>query len=239
MRALINVNLPRMLSSKEYMTSKELIYMGLEIHQRPEYNEANRVYQDYCLRKAEPLFKQIPSQEKIVNAQKQIIYVTDLSATETNVMVTKQSNRQCTIRLFNPRTEKLKKGCTELVSLIQEYNKKNTSERLEIDQDINLFENGLDEYTIRGNIVENKWKLGRKIARKEVILFVVGISIFLLLTCLKILMLFQVFSTVPILDGIFDRISTAMLTTAIVAGITIYYTVIDLSPIIHWPPDRS
>jgi hypothetical protein len=244
MRALINVNLPKMVDSKGYMTSKELVYildniMGLEMIPRPAYDETNAIYKEFCLQKADPLFKQIPSQEKIDNAKKQIIYVAELITTETHIVITRQSNKQCIIRLFNPRTEKLKKGCTELVSLIQDHNKKNIQEKLEIDLDINLFENGLDEYTIRGNIVENRWKYGRKIARKEVILFVVGITIFALLTSLKVLTLFQVLHVVPILDGISDRISTAMLTTAIVSGITIYYTVIDLSPIINWQADRS
>lgn len=237
MRALINIQLP-LDENGQFVNTKDfrqiLQTMGLRPTDMPS-DEDEKEFVAYCLKRSEPIFDRMPEkseEEKIKKAfsRKNIVYASDLPQSNTIFMITGHTESEYRFRLLNPKIESLQEGCVDLVQKIRTHNEKYPSKRLELADNIDIFEHGLEESTISGKIMKNRWSATRKVAGRDILISVLGLIFFAILTALNIL-------AIPdgtLLHTIVDRLSTAMFTAMVVSSLTVYYTYREAVPVIQW-----
>jgi hypothetical protein len=242
MRALINVKLPQD-SDGSYIDVTEfrnaLQSMRLKPLDIPSSNgsDSEMKMKEYFLARAEPIFHKMPETTDEEKARKEfsrqnIVYASDLPRSNSLFMVTAHTEGEYRFRLLNPKIEELQDGCEDLVVRIREYNEKHADRQLTVYGKIRIFEHGLEESTISGSVVHKTLlKNVQTLAPREFLLVRVGLIIFIIGFSLNFMPVIQ---SIDWLHGLIDRFSTALLTTAVVSGVSIYHTVIRLAPVIQW-----
>jgi hypothetical protein len=242
MRALINVKLPQD-SDGSFFDIQEfrnaLQTMRLKPLDIPSANgaEGENNMKEYFLARAEPIFHKMPETTEEEKARKEfsrqnIVYASDLPRSNSLFMVTAHTEGEYRFRLLNPKIEELQDGCEDLIIRIREYNEKHRDRQLTVYGKIRIFEHGLEESTISGSIVHKTlFENIKTLASRELLLVRVGLIIFLVGFFINFL---PVIKSIDWLSGLIDRFSTALLTTAVVSGVSIYHTVIRLAPVIQW-----
>lgn len=239
MRALINIRLPlkednRFIDIQEFREIIRLI--GLRpADMPPDGPGSDDDIRAYCLIRADPIFDRMPENTDEQRAKKEfsrknIVYASDLPESNTLFMVTAHTEGEYRFRLLNPKIEALQEGCKDLVSRIQAYNAKNSTRTLDIYGKIEILEHGLEESTISGTVVKNRWRTARKLAGRDILITLIGLFLFVVL-----------FGAIasglvsdPTLRLLFDRLSTAMFTATVVSAISVYYIWREVTPVIQW-----
>lgn len=239
MRALINVLLPSIKKGEEtkYVDTKEfrriLQAIGLKPTDMPS-DDTSCDFKQYCLKRADPIFDRMPENTPEEKLKKQfsrdnIVYASDLPQSNTLFMVTAHTESEYRFRLLNPRIESLQEGCKDLVLKLKSYNAKTPSEPLKVIGKIDVLEHGLEEPTISGLVVENKWSVTKQIAGRDILIAIAGLVFFVTLTVIN--------SFTPaetVWHTVIDRLSTAMFTAMIVSALSIYHAYRNAVPVIQW-----
>ncbi|MBL0347538.1 hypothetical protein [Candidatus Villigracilis affinis] len=237
MRALVNIQLP-LDDNEQYIDTKEfhqiLQLIGLRPRDMPPSDDEQK-FKEYCLRRAGPVFDRMPENTEEEKARKQhtkenIVYASDLPQSNTIFMVTAHTESECRFRLLNPKIESLQEGAKDLVLKINHYNEEHPNKPLKIVGKIDIFEHGLEESTISGIVVKNRWDATKTIAGRDILISFVGLVLFFILTSANIFLT----KDGTILHTIVDRLSTAMFTAMIVSVLTVYYAYRSVVPVIQW-----
>jgi hypothetical protein len=238
MRALINIKLPKG-DTTDFIGSREfreiLQQMGLRPNDMPPEDgvDTDANIREYCLTRAQSIFDRMPEntdEEKTRKdfTKRNIVFASDLPTSNTLFMVTAHTQSEYRFRLLNPKIEDLQEGCKEFILRIMEYNKTHPLKKLEIAGKIKILEHGLEEPTISGQVVENRWKVSRRLAARDYLITAVGLALFVVFTFVAHI------TPDGIIKTITDRLSTALFTATVVSGITVYYTFRQLTPVIQW-----
>lgn len=240
MRALINVKLPKG-DTTDFIGFREfreiLQQMGLRPIDMPheDGSDSDANIRKYCLARAQPIFHRMPENTDEEKTRKaftieNIVFASDLPTSNTLFMVTAHTQSEYRFRLLNPKIEDLQEGCKEFVLRIMEYNTKYPTKKLTIIGKINILEHGLEEPTISGQVVGNRWKASRRLAARDYFITAVGLVLFII----SIIVIIAQWIPDGIFKAIVDRLSTALFTATVVSGITVYYTYRQLTPVIQW-----
>ncbi|MEI6123897.1 MAG: hypothetical protein WCQ95_09715 [Bacteroidota bacterium] len=169
---------------------------------------------------------------KIKKETDAIIYFSHLDASDTDFMVVKRVNGSLKFRLTNQRIEKLQEGCSELIENIKEYNKKH--DKFVIYPEIDVFEHGLEDATIYGEII-NRGILGRfayivKNETKEFIIVCGTLSLFFTI--------YIITSSMKNMSQTFyesmGRLETGFLTATVISILSMIHAYVSLVPPIKW-----
>lgn len=240
MRALLTIRLPKddeggFIDVKEFR--RILQAMGLRPFDMPsdEGDEAEAKIKDYCSTRAVPIFERMPEHDEDAKQRKMfskanIVYAGDLAVSGTLFMVTAHSQSEYRFRLLNPKIESLQEGCRDLIVLIRDFNAVHPNRQLSVVGKIQLYEHGLEESTISGEIVQSRWRTTRSLAGRDVLITVTGLVLFFLLTALTISQIIPEGNARVLVE----RLSTAMFTATVVSGLSVYYTYRNIVPIVQW-----
>jgi uncharacterized integral membrane protein len=241
MRAVITVTHKNEndLSIKEYWD----IFRKMKIKPSnlPNINEDDADYEskliNFFKEQSKEILEKIPhdnlsDKTKVEKEKEGTIYFSHLTSSDTDFMVVMRNNGELLFRLTNVRIEKLQQGCIDLVKIIEEYNKKNGS-NINVNPEIDVFEHGLNDSTITGEII-NRGKLGRLIYiykndTKEIIV-ILG-SIILLLISLLIGINYK---SLEELYQFMGRLETGFITTIFISFLTLLYSYLRTVPVIKW-----
>lgn len=249
MRALININIIKN-GVESYPTNKEfrqlfekmgLRHTRLPIEMEEDNVDSENMINDFFKEKSKSIIERIPQhneeqQAKINEEVDTIIYFSHISKSKTDFMITRQTDGELKIRLLNSRIEHLHNGCEEIVSLIQKYNHEAKLKKrsqinpiLNIDKKIEIYEHGLEDPTIYGDVISNKFNYIWRNDSRDIVMSFSAIILFLLM----------VLSSPYFADNIqifnfIGRLETAMITTFIISSLSIFHIYYQLVPVIQW-----
>jgi hypothetical protein len=172
--------------------------------------------------------------------KRNLIYASDLAKSNTVFMVTAHTKGMIRFRLWNVKIEDLQEGCEDLVQLFMNHG----SQQIQLDDSegvantfplsvegrIRILEHGLEESTISGTVVNTLWERMRTFAPVELSLTVLGVVLAIVFWALSWRGTGSGLGLVPH----WERFTTAMMTTAIVSGISLVHLVRRSKPPIRW-----
>jgi hypothetical protein len=198
----------------------------------------------YFQQRAEKILARIPGHnpeqvEKIKFEKESIIYSSYLAGSDTDFMVTRRSGGSIRFRLLNSRIGKLHEGSADLVKLIGAYNtgkivgaqdQADKRMSLKLDDWIEIYEHGLEEPTITGEIVYSRAKYIWSQESREVLIALGSVILFLFFLLINP----SLKLSHPSIFAFFERLETAMLTTFIVSALALAHAYFRLVPLIQW-----
>jgi hypothetical protein len=200
--------------------------------------------------RAEKILARVPEHTKEQQEKKQfereaLVYTAYLTSSDTDLMVTRRSDGGFLLRLLNSRLGKLFDGAANMVLLLNDsrvsFQRPDTRPvsgstpellRLVCQPEIEVYEHGLEEPTITGLIVQNKWRYIRENESRD--LLIAGFT-FLLFLALVVLNMY--IDSESAYHSAIERIETAMITTGMVALLSIIHAYFRLVPVVQWSLD--
>jgi hypothetical protein len=178
----------------------------------------------------EPLFQQMPA--TAVATTEDVIYCGYLSDDYTRFIVLRLVNGQITFRLSNTRLARLQKSTEKIVRKLLQAHLDGGSLRVS-NQSVVIYEQGNDNVVLNGRVIPNPLQETLRKDRKSVLLVIFPLIIFTLLA--------SIVNTIDLGShtftvGSMERMSTALLTTALVSSLALLETYLEIyrNHIIVW-----
>jgi hypothetical protein len=187
-----------------------------------------------------PIFQRMPSGtrddiNKLEEAWRHLIFASDLTATGTRFIVTRETNGWVRFRLHNPLIERLQRGCEDLVELLEQGRigelEDSTTARSEEElvqkvfrtpKEINIYEHGQEDATIIGRVIgkslRRRARYFARIHRASILTF------FVLLALLALMIIFEVADIPSSHKGLQDwrdRLATGLVPVLLVTAISL------------------
>jgi hypothetical protein len=231
MRSVFTVNLPASTDGK-YPSNSDVLSLvrsfgwePTEVHLAGDETAKEQKYKEL----AENIFHSMP---EIAAAEKDfVIFYGYFADDQTRFVITRVVEGQITFRLLHPELPRLQSSTEKMVRNII-TSRIHDKILVVSNHTIRVYERGYDEIIMKGRVIPNAWREAVKTDRKDVLLaigaFVVGF-----ITLAGIL---SQISNSTLINGTMERMSTAMMTTALVSALGLFqaYWEISRHSIIAW-----
>ncbi|MCI0563769.1 MAG: hypothetical protein MN733_35290 [Nitrososphaera sp.] len=194
----------------------------LEIRALEDESAKQRRYKEL----AEKLFQDMP--EIAVEEKDDVVFYGYLADDQTKFVITRRVEGQITFRLLHPVLPRLQASTKKMIKKILDSHMGNIS-----NQTVVLYERGFDHIILNGRVIPRPLRETIRTDRKDVLLLTVPV---VLLTFLLAILLVANLSTFPLIQGTVERLSTALITTALVSmvGLIQTYWEISRNRLISW-----
>lgn len=241
MRALVPLYIPvkdgKFLSNSEIRQLFDRAGLGpLDAAKEPTTEAEEDALRNCFLQKANSILSHIPERneeekQRIDRAKQFTIFASTHTDTGTDFMVVRETSGMMLLRLYHNRLELLQEGAERIIELLGADRAKGRSGTLSVSRRIEVYEHGLATPTIRGKVVDNRFRYALRHARKDQYLLV-GAAILAIIALW--LNYHGVFSQNLSLQGHVDRFTTAMITACVVSVYSILHLTLSATPPIEW-----